>query len=76
MPDLVPLTFKVSEDFSAWLAGEYGKHDVSRSDFVRACIRIAAPLINEVPEMLEADDRRIADLMRKVGKILVILDKG
>jgi len=75
MGDLIPLTFKVSEDFSAWLACECGRHDVSRSDFVRNCIRIAAPLLLQQPELLSADDKRIADLMGKVGKILVILDK-
>jgi hypothetical protein len=29
-----------------------------------------------VPELLQADERRIADLMEKCGKIVVILDKG
>lgn len=72
--DLVPLTFKASQEFSEWLSREYGYHDMSRSDFVRQCIRVAAPLLREAPALFTADDKRIADAMEKVGKTLVILD--
>ncbi len=74
MPDLEPLTFKVSAAFRDRICREMGFHDLNRSDFVRQCIRVAAPLLRECPRLLEADDKRVARLMKKVGKIAVILE--
>ena len=66
MGDLITLNFKVPP--------EMGFHDLNRSEFVRQCIRIAGPLLREAPGLLEADDKRVSDLMEKIGKTLVILD--
>ena len=74
MADLIPLSFKATQDFSDWLSHEYGYHDMSRSDFLRTSLRVAAPLLRECPELLQADDKRIADAMKKVGKMLEILE--
>lgn len=74
MPDLIPITFKATEEFSDWMCRQYGDLDVSRSEFIRQCTCIAAPLLKEHPELLLADDRRIGEAMKKVGKILVILE--
>lgn len=75
MGDLVLLTFKVPPETANSIQGEMGFHDLNRSEFVRQCIRIAGPLLREAPGLLEADDKRVADLMGKVGKILVTLEK-
>ena len=75
MGDLVLLNFKVPPESAYSIQREMGFHDLNRSEFVRQCIRIAGPLIREAPGVLEADDKRVADLMSKVGKILVTLEK-
>lgn len=74
MADLIPISFKATEEFSEWMCRQYGDLDLSRSEFIRQCTRIAAPLLKEHPELLLADDRRIGEAMKKVGKILVILE--
>lgn len=74
MGDLVLLNFKVPPESAYSIQREMGFHDLNRSEFVRQCIRIAGPLLREAPGLLEADDKRVADLMGKVGKTLVILD--
>lgn len=74
MPDAMPLTFKVSPEFDRKICGEMGFHDLNRSDFVRQCIRVAAPLLRVCPELLDADDKRIEEIMQKCGKIVVILE--
>ncbi|EFL84335.1 hypothetical protein HMPREF0326_03028 [Desulfovibrio sp. 3_1_syn3] len=74
MPDLVPLTFKADDDLNRYILQEMGHHDLNRSDFVRQCIRVAAPLLRECPTLISFDDKRIAEVMSKVGKIVVILD--
>lgn len=75
MADLIPITFKASEEFSDWMCRQYGELDLSRSEFIRQCVRIAAPLLKERPELLQADDQRIAKYMPAVGNFLEILDK-
>ena len=75
MSDLVLLNFKVPPESAYSIQREMGFHDLNRSEFVRQCIRIAGPLLREAPGLLEADDKRVADLMSKVGKILVTLEK-
>lgn len=75
MGDLVLLNFKVPQESAYSIQREMGFHDLNRSEFVRQCIRIAGPLLREAPGLLEADDKRVADLMGKVGKILVTLEK-
>lgn len=75
MGDLVLLNFKVPPESAYSIQREMGFHDLNRSGFVRQCIRIAGPLLREAPGLLEADDKRVADLMSKVGKILVTLEK-
>ena len=44
MADLIPITFKATEEFSDWMCRQYGDLDLSRSEFIRQCVRIAAPL--------------------------------
>lgn len=75
MADLIPVTFKATEECSDWMCRQYGDPDVSRSEFIRQCVRIAAPLLKERPELLQADDQRIAKYMPAVGNFLEILDK-
>lgn len=75
MGDLVLLNFKVPPESAYSIQREMGFHDLNRSEFVRQCIRIAGPLLREAPGLLEAGDKRVADLMGKVGKILVTLEK-
>ena len=75
MGDLVLLNFKVPPESAYSIQREMGFHDLNRSEFVRQCIRIAGPLLREARGLLEADDKRVADLMSKVGKILVTLEK-
>lgn len=74
MGDLITLNFKVPPESACSIQREMGFHDLNRSEFVRQCIRIAGPLLREAPGLLEADDKRVSDLMEKVGKTLVILD--
>ena len=74
MADLIPISFKATEEFSEWMCRQYGDLDLSRSEVIRQCTRIAAPLLKDHPELLLADDRRIGEAMKKVGKILVILE--
>lgn len=74
MGDLITLNFKVPPESAYSIQREMGFHDLNRSEFVRQCIRIAGPLLREAPGLLEADDKRVSDLMGKVGKTLVILD--
>ena len=75
MADLIPVTFKATEECSDWMCRQYGDPDVSRSEFIRQCVRIAAPLLKERPELLQADDQRMAKYMPAVGNFLEILDK-
>ena len=75
MADLIPITFKATEEFSDWMCRQYGDLDVSRWEFIRQCVRIAAPLLKKRPELLQADDQRIAKYMPAVGNFLEILDK-
>ena len=75
MADLIPVAFKATEEFSDWMCRQYGDPDVSRSEFIRQCVRIAAPLLKERPELLQADDQRMAKYMPAVGNFLEILDK-
>lgn len=75
MADLIPVTFKATEECSDWMCRQYGDPDVSRSEFIRQCVRIAAPLLKERPELLQADDQRIAKYMPAVGNFFEILDK-
>lgn len=75
MGDLVLLNFKVAPDVAADIQREMGIYDLNRSEFIRQCIRIAVPLLREAPGLLEADDKRIAEEMRKFGKFLVLLEE-
>ncbi|HJA77493.1 MAG TPA: hypothetical protein H9774_11685 [Candidatus Desulfovibrio gallistercoris] len=75
MADLVTLNFKVEPDVAVAIQREMGIHDLSRSEFIRQCVRIATPLLRGVPSLLEADEKRVTDLMEKCGNILVILGK-
>ena len=75
MADLIPVTFKATEECSDWMCRQYGDPDVSRSEFIRQCVRIAAPLLKDRPELLQADDQRMAKYMPAVGNFLEILDK-
>ena len=75
MADLIPVTLKATEECSDWMCRQYGDPDVSRSEFIRQCVRIAAPLLKERPELLQADDQRMAKYMPAVGNFLEILDK-
>ena len=75
MADLIPVAFKATEELSDWMCRQYGDPDVSRSEFIRQCVRIAAPLLKERPELLQADDQRMAKYMPAVGNFLEILDK-
>ena len=64
MADLIPISFKATEEFSDWMCRQYGDPDVSRSEFIRQCVRIAAPLLNEHPELLLTDDQIIGEAMK------------
>ena len=75
MADFIPVTFKATEECSDWMCRQYGDPDVSRLEFIRQCVRIAAPLLKERPELLQADDQRMAKYMPAVGNFLEILDK-
>ncbi len=75
MGDLVPRTIKLRPERDEQLIHEAAFHDVNCTDMVKACLRSGIPLLHQLPELMQADDRRISDLMNKVGKILVILDK-
>ena len=43
MADLIPMTFKATEEFSDWMCRQYGDPDVSRSEFIRQCVRSSVP---------------------------------
>ena len=73
--DPILLTFKVPPDLADSILRESAALDVSKSEYLRQCIRIGMPLLRGVPSLLEADEKRVADLMEKCGKILVILGK-
>lgn len=73
--DPVLLTFKVPPDLADSILRESAALDVSKSEYLRQCIRLGMPLLRGVPSLLEADEKRVADLMEKSGKILVILGK-
>lgn len=75
MGDLVSRTIKLKPERDEQLIHEAAFHDVNCTDMVKACMRIGFPLLRQVPGLLEADERRISELMTKVGKIVVILDK-
>ena len=75
MADLVSRTIKLKPEQDELLIHEAAWHDVNCTDMMKACMRIGIPLLKQLPELMEADERRIADLMSKVGKIVVILDK-
>ena len=74
MADLLPITFKATQEFSDWMCVQSGELVLSRSEFIRQSLRVAAHLLRAYPALLTADDKRIADVMNKVGKILVILE--
>lgn len=73
--DPILLTFKVPPDLADSILRESAALDVSKSEYLRQCIRIGMPLLRGVPSLLDADEKRIADLMEKCGNILVILGK-
>lgn len=73
--DPILLTCKVPPDLADSILRESAALDVSKSEYLRQCIRIAMPLLRGVPSLLEADEKRVTDLMEKCGKILVILGK-
>lgn len=75
MADLVNLNFKVEPDVAEAIQREMGLHDLSRSEFIRQCVRIATPLLREAPGLLKADDKRIAEKCGKFGKFLVLLEE-
>ena len=75
MPDPVLLTCKMPPDLADAMLRESAAMDVSKSEYLRQCLRLAMPLLRAAPDLMDADDKRIADLMPKVGNILVILDK-
>lgn len=75
MADPVLLTFKVPPDLADSILRESAALDVSKSEYLRQCIRLGMPLLRGAPSLLEADEKRVADLMEKCGKILVILGK-
>ena len=73
--DPVLLTFKVPSDLADSILRESAALDVSKSEYLRQCIRLGMPLLRGVPGLLDADEKRIAHLTEKCGKILVILEK-
>lgn len=73
--DPIILTFKVPPDLADSILRESAALDVSKSEYLRQCIRIGMPLLRGVPSLLEADEKRVTDLMEKCGNILVILGK-
>lgn len=73
--DPILLTFKVPPDLADSILRESAALDVSKSEYLRQCIRIGMPLLRGVPSLLEADEKRVTDLMEKCGNILVILGK-
>lgn len=75
MADLIPLSVKVTQEFSDWMCLQCGELDLSRSELIRQCVRIAVPLLKVRPDLLQADDQRIAKYMPSVGNFLEILDK-
>lgn len=75
MADLIPLSVKVTQEFSDWMGLQCGELDLSRSELIRQCVRIAVPLLKVRPDLLQADDQRIAKYMPAVGNFLEILDK-
>lgn len=75
MADLIPQTFKASEEFADFLVKESSFHDLSRSDFIRKTSWIGALIARACPQVLNADKARLAGDMEKCGKFLVILDK-
>lgn len=75
MADLIPLSVKVTQEFSDWMLIQSGEMDLSRSELIRQCVRIAVPLLKVRPDLLQADDQRIAKYMPAVGNFLEILDK-
>ena len=74
MPDLVPRTVKLTPEQDERLVREAGAHDRSCSDVVRQALRMSYPLLSACPALWDADDKRLADILTKVGKILVILE--
>ena len=70
MADLIPLSVKVTQEFSDWMLIQSGEMDLSRSELIRQCVRIAVPLLKVRPDLLQADDQRIAKYMPAVGNFL------
>lgn len=75
MADLIPQTFKAEQGFINYMVDEASFHDLSRSEFIRQCVRIAAPILRVCPDMLSFDDKRVSSHAKKVGEILVILER-
>ena len=73
--DPILLTCKVPPELADSILRESAALDVSKSEYLRQCIRIGMPLLRGLPSLLDADEKRIADLMEKCGKILVILEE-
>lgn len=74
MADPILLTFKVPTELGDGILRESAALDVSKSEYLRQCIRLGMPLLRDVPSLLEADEKRIARLMEKCSKFLVLLD--
>lgn len=75
MADPVLLTFKVPPDLADSILRESAALDVSKSEYLRQCIRLGMPLLREAPGLLKADDKRIAEKCGKFGKFLVLLEE-
>lgn len=75
MADPVMMNFKVPPELANSIMRESASFDVSKSEYLRQCIRLGMPLLRGVPGLLDADEKRIAHLTEKCGKILVILEK-
>lgn len=83
-PDFVPagsrglkessVNIRVDEFFLAWVDGNAGALDMSRSDFVRLCIMTATPLLRTAPSLANRSPEDVAKCMEKVGNIFVLLE--
>lgn len=73
MADLVTLTFKATQERANDILREMGRHDVTRTHIILTALDALLPLAEECPAILHADRKRLEEVMRKVGKILVTL---
>ncbi|MDE7242285.1 hypothetical protein [Desulfovibrio sp.] len=73
MADLVTLTFKVPPEQENLILLAMGRHDVTRTLLIRKGLDMLLPFAEVCPAILSADEKRIAEAMRAVGKMFVSL---